>query len=227
MDLIIFGAVAAFLVWRLWSTLGRRTGNEQTRPDPFSSGGEDEASGNVIPLPERNRGDDDIADAPTGSTEDDMEEGVIAIRRVDANFSPSDFLAGARGAFELIVMAFARGEKETLRPMLSDDVFNNFAAAIDDREGAGETLETTLVGVRSAKLTRAELQGRTAFVSVSFVTEQINLVKDADGRILDGDPNAVEEVRDTWTFARNTRSRDPNWTLVATETDTEAEEHSA
>jgi len=114
------------------------------------------------------------------------------------------------------VGAFAAGDAAALKPLLSDEVFENFNGAIKARAKAKETLETTLVGISSAEIVEAELQGRTALVTVKFVSEQINVTKDAEGRIVDGDPATVAAITDIWTFARNTRARDPNWTLVAT-----------
>ena len=116
----------------------------------------------------------------------------------------------------MIVASFADGDAKTLRPLLSNDVFEDFAGAIREREEQNQTLETTLVGIKEAEVEEAELQGRTAFVTLRFVSEQINVIKDSEGRIVEGDPSEVTQITDIWTFARNTRSRDPNWTLVAT-----------
>jgi predicted lipid-binding transport protein (Tim44 family) len=116
----------------------------------------------------------------------------------------------------VIVEAFAKGESGTLRPLLSDEVFAQFDGAIRAREEARQTLTTTLVGIREAEIVDAALEGRTAQVTVRFVSEQINVTRDSEGRVVDGDPSAVATVTDVWTFARNTASRDPNWLLVAT-----------
>ena len=116
----------------------------------------------------------------------------------------------------MIITGFSQGDTKTLRPLLSNDVYEDFAGAIKRREEAKENLETTLVGIKEAEVIEAELQGKTAFVTVKFVTEQVNVTKDAKGEVVDGDPSHVATITDIWTFARNTRSRDPNWTLVAT-----------
>ena len=121
-------------------------------------------------------------------------------------------------AFELIVASFANGDKEALDPLLDGDVFENFIRAVDEREKSELNVETTLVGIKSAELIEAEMQGRDALVTVKFVTDQINVTRDSAGEIVAGDPQRIVELTDIWTFQRNTRSSDPNWSLVATRT---------
>ena len=116
----------------------------------------------------------------------------------------------------MIVGAYAQGDTATLRPLLADEVYENFAAAIKARQQAKQTLETTLVGVKSADIIEARMDNRTAIVTVKFVSDQINVTRDAAGTAVDGDPQQIAAVTDVWSFARNTRSRDPNWLLVAT-----------
>jgi len=219
-DIIIFAAIAVFLGLRLRSVLGRRTGNERQR-DPFKpvAPREDAARDKVVPLPDRLR----PAQAEPGPAASEAPAdagpalpGLDQIRGADPSFSPGGFLAGARAAFEMIVGAYAAGDAATLRPLLSDEVFENFNNAIKARNRAKETLETTLVGITSADIVEAELQGRIALVTVKFVSEQVNVTRDAEGRVVEGDPSTVAKVTDIWTFSRNTRARDPNWTLVAT-----------
>jgi len=216
LDLIFFGLVAVFLVMRLRSVLGRRTGQEQPRPDPFTGPpAKDPATAGRAPgapLP-------DIATKPTigaNGPATPLAAGIARIRSADAGFEESQFIAGARGAFEMIVNAFAAADSAVLRPLLSDEVFANFSRAIDERKRNGQTLSTTLVGIRSAEILEADLQGRNAMVTMKIVSDQINVTRDGGGRTVDGDPTAVVAVTDIWTFSRNTRSRDPNWTLVAT-----------
>lgn len=222
LDIIFFAMIAVFLVMRLRSVLGRRTGHERQR-DPFAGRRAEEAQGDkVVPLPDRNRPmPPDATASPRPSAEADaspLQQGLAQIRAVDHNFDPDAFLQGARGAFEMIVRDYAAGDRDTLRPLLSDEVFQNFSTAIQERADAKETLETVLVGIAKAEIVEAELQGRMAFVTVKFVSEQINVTRDAEGKVVDGDPTHVATVTDIWTFARNPRSRDPNWTLVATST---------
>jgi predicted lipid-binding transport protein (Tim44 family) len=216
-DIVILAMIAAFLVFRLRSVLGKRTGHERPPHNPY--GGREEAAGtsqearddeNVVALPGREPADDIPDDTPAA-------EGLRSIREADSGFSVGEFTEGARMAFEMVVTSFANGDRETLRPLLSDEVYENFAGAIDARENAGETMEMTLVGIREAEVLEASMDGRVAFVTVKFVTEQIEVVRDRAGEVTSGDATKVSTVTDIWTFARNTRSRNPNWTLVATE----------
>jgi len=217
LDIILFAAIAAFLVLRLRSVLGRRSGNEQAQKyDPFRKRGSEEASEDkVIALPERGAPGEQQA-AGTAGDGSPLEQGLTQIKLADRNFEPDSFVNGAKVAFEMIVTAFAAGDTKTLRPLLSNDVFGDFSGAIKARLDNQETLESTLVGITEAEIIEAELQGKTAFVTIKFVSEQINVTRNADGEVVDGDPSGVATVTDIWTFARNTRSRDPNWTLVAT-----------
>ena len=224
LDIVLFAAIAAFFVLRLRGVLGKRTGHEK-RPkyDPFAKPDKDEGEEDkVIPLPDRSRAAkvneaaEEAEEATEAAAETPLAAGLMQIGRVDKAFDEEQFLSGAGTAFEWIINAFAQGETKTLRPLLSNDVYDDFAGAIEEREGAGQTLETTMVGITEAAIIEAELQGRTAFVTIKFVSEQVNVVRDSDGEVVEGDPSHVTKITDIWTFARNTRSRDPDWTLVAT-----------
>lgn len=221
-DIILLAMIAGFVILRLRSVLGRRTGNEQPPKDAFGRRDRraEAVDDKVVELPDR-RADDRPAADPTVQAAPkpaatSLEAGVTQIQVADRNFDPDQFVTGARGAFETIVEAFARGDTGTLRSLLSNEVLEGFKAAIAEREAAGHVLETTVVGIKSAELIEAYMNGRTAFATVSFVSEQINVTRDADGNVVEGDDNRVTDVPDIWTFARNTRSRDPNWTLVET-----------
>lgn len=229
LDIIIFALLAGFLFFQLRRVLGRRTGNEKPpfKPMPMpgaqpgapaSSGGRED---NVIALPPRGA-DAKPAGAPDGLADTSADlgpslaDGLTQIKAADSGFSADGFLTGARAAFEMILEAFARGDAKALRPFLADDVFAKFSAAIEARERAGEVLESTLVGIRSAELVEAQLQGRDAVITVKVVSEQVNVTKKRDGTVVDGDPSEVVLLTDVWTFRRNTRARDPNWALIAT-----------
>lgn len=220
LDLVIFAMIAAFLVFRLRNVLGRRTGNERPpldpnaqrngpRPAPAADNANDE---NVVALPDRVP-DDAFVEQAEGA----LGENLRQIRDADTSFNSEQFVEGARASFEMVVTSFATGDRETLRPLLSDEVYENFAGAIVDRADKGNTMEMTLVGISSSDIIEASMDGRVAFVTIKFVTEQIEVTRDSAGEVIEGDPTGVATVNDIWTFARNTRSRNPNWTLVATE----------
>ncbi len=225
LDIILFAAIAAFFVLRLRGVLGKRGGHRKSnKTDPFGRPSEEPEEDKIISLPDRREtgreteggGEDQERQAAENAASSPQEAALAEIMRLDKSFDTTSFLAGSRGAFEMVIGAFAEGETKTLRPLLSNDVYRDFAGAIEDRERAGQTLETTLVGINSAEIMDAELQGRTAFVTVKFVSEQINVLRDKDGEVVPDEPSQVTKITDVWTFARNTRSRDPNWTLVAT-----------
>ena len=220
-DIIFFAMVAAFIAFRLRSVLGRRTGNERRRTNPILTGGkkaEAQAGDNVVKLPDRHPSTGaeeplfaDIEDA-------DLKQGLTAIRLADPHFDLEGFLEGARAAFGMIIESFASGDKATLRPLLADAVYNSFAGAIDGRETAGEKLTTEIVTMRSAELAEAGMDGPQSRLTVRFVTEQINATRDAEDNVVDGDASEIAEVVDLWTFARDTRTDDPNWQLIETRT---------
>jgi predicted lipid-binding transport protein (Tim44 family) len=214
-DILIFAMIAAFLVYRLRGVLGRRHGEERQRPNPYTPRPGQEGGDNVVTLPDRTRPPADIP-PPTPGEPYSLAAGIAQIQANDPTFDEKGFMQGARQAFEMIVTAFARGDTPTLRPLLSDDVYDNFAAAIRNRQAADETLETQVVSLHDADLIEARMEGRTAFVTIKFVSDQINVTRNAAGAVVDGDPNQPLEVVDIWTFARNTRSRNPNWTLIET-----------
>lgn len=221
-DIILFAMIAGFLVLRLRSVLGRRTGNERPPPDHIGRRPprEAEPDDNVIELPDHTK--DSKEDAPFGpeptaeASSDPVAAGLTQIQLADRAFTPNEFIAGASAAFEMVVEAFAKGDTGALRNLLNDEVLENFASAIEERKSAGRTLETTLVGIKNTDIIDARLDGRVAFITVKFVSDQINVTRDADGKVVEGSPGSVATVTDIWTFARNTRARDPNWTLVET-----------
>ena len=212
-DIILFAMIAVFLALRLRSVLGRRTGNERRRQSMIRQA---ETTGDkVITLPQRGN-----PATPAPATEppaDAVAAGLERIHGADPSFDPEQFLQGARGAFEIIVAAFAAGDKAKLRSLLSDDVYTPFCAAIDERNAARETLETRILALKRHDIVEADLVGQMARITVKLVSDQINVVRAHDGSIVDGDPDHPIEKTDFWTFGRDTRSTDPNWALVATD----------
>jgi predicted lipid-binding transport protein (Tim44 family) len=173
-DIILFAMVAGFLVLRLRSVLGRRTGNERRR-DLFPRRSAPASSDNVATLVEPDKRAARPAD--DGPSADAIAEGLSRVRRADPGFDPSHFIEGARTAFEMIVAAFARGDKAVLRPLLSDEVFQQFAAAIDERVAAEETLETRIVKLEAVDVGEAQLVGPTAQLTLKLVSHQINVTR--------------------------------------------------
>ncbi len=212
LDIILLAMVAGFIALRLRSVLGRRTGHEAPPPPrPLPRDGTPERqreAGVVVPLP--------APAVPAAVLTDPTAAGLARIQDGDAAFRPEEFVAGAKAAYEMIVIAYAKGDKDTLRPLLGDDAYASFAQGIDERQTKGQVQETTLVALRQAEIVRADLKGRLAEVVVRFVAELINTTRDAGGGIVAGNPNAPEEVIDLWTFGRDPHSRDPNWLLMAT-----------
>jgi len=207
-DLILFGMVAAFLVLRLRSVLGRRTGFERPPADQRGAAPVPPGIGQAAPAaaaPARGVPD---ARGPVG-------QALTRIRGADASFDPVTFLAGAESAFRMVVEGFAAGNRPLLRDLLSDDTYAGFEGAITDRESRGEVQRTEIRDIREAAIEGADLRGATAEVTVRFVSDQVNMTTDAAGKPVAG-ADAVTELTDIWTFQRDTRSSDPVWKLVGT-----------
>lgn len=210
-DLILFGMIAAFLVLRLRGILGKRQGFE--RPPEVRPGPDlrlvDDPSGPAPPHPVPTATIRELPDpaSPAGRA-------LTAMQAVDSTFTPARFLDGAEGAFRMIVTAFAAGDRTTLRPLLSDDTYAAFDGAIAGREQAVETQRTEIHDIPSATIEQAEMRGGHASITVAFVSDQVNLTLDSDGKEVAG-TDAVTEIRDTWTFERDLDSPDPTWRLVA------------
>ena len=149
-------------------------------------------------------------------------QGLDAIAAADRSFSPQDFLSGARVAYDMVVHAFAAGDSATLRNLMTPDAFANFDNAIQTRAAAGQTMTTTVVSIEDATVVGAQLVGATAQLSVRFTAKLATVTRDAQGAVVDGSPSAVADHIDLWTFARDVRSRNPNWMLTATESESGA-----
>lgn len=221
--IVLFAVVAMVLAFWLRTMLGRRTGHEQIR-DPFTRkpgaprSGPAGPAGNVAPFPGAGQADKVINGTATPVTEPitAARTGLQKLKAADRSFDEQIFVRGARGAFEIIVNAFAAGDTPALKPLLSDEVYRSFAEAIAQRQAAKETHETTLVTIKSCELVETDLDGTTASATVKVVSDQINVTRAADGTVVDGAPDRIVEKTDFWTFARDIRSRDPNWQLIAT-----------
>jgi predicted lipid-binding transport protein (Tim44 family) len=213
LEIIILAMVAGFIALRLYSVLGRHNGSEQQSDKPFSIR-------DLAPQP---------TDSPVGTPSDSSADIVELqpdpaqdrllgdVMAIDRRFDPQGFVLGANGAYEMIIEAFAKGDRDTLVPLLGDDVGEGFVSAIDAREAAGQTMESKVVDILSTNIIDASVENKVAEIVVRFESEITSALRDSEDRIIDGNPSDVEVIKDVWTFARDTKSRDPNWLLVATE----------
>lgn len=214
--------IAAFLILRLRSVLGRHKEDGLPGQDPFTLDQTPDQrtqtrEDNVIQLPEQKDalGDDEVIEAEK-IPETPLDAELNKIQSASPDFDRQEFLVGARTAFEMIIQAFAEGDTELLDSLLSDEVYNNFLQAIRAREAEKQTLENTLVRIVSGDMIEAYMEDRKSFITVKIVSEQVNITRDEEGAVVDGDDENIAEVTDIWTFCRDTSSRDPNWILVAT-----------
>jgi predicted lipid-binding transport protein (Tim44 family) len=221
---IIFLALAVFIFLRLRSVLGQRTGRERPPYDPYSA--RPSSSDKVVALPGRAPDTVQKQSEPVEPAErwkgvaepgSAIAAGLDAIAREDKSFDAKHFLAGGRAAYEMIVTAYAAGDRRQLKNLLGRDVYDGFEASIREREQRGETVETRFVSIDGADIIGAEMRGRTEQVTVRFVSQLVSVTRDRSGAVIDGNPDKVTDVTDVWTFARDITSRDPNWKLVATE----------
>jgi predicted lipid-binding transport protein (Tim44 family) len=216
--IILIAMVAGVILFRLYSVLGRRTGNEREANDRFQrvGGATDPAkkTDNVVPLPTAQRPSDAAENAS-----DPVKRGLLDIKLADRNFETDHFVGGAKQAYEMIVTDFARGDRDALRKLLSDDVYHAFEHAISDREAKKLKTEFTFVGLKDTRITVATLRNKIADITVSFASLFLSVTRDEAGNVVEGDPKEVREVTDVWTFARDTGANDPNWALVATSGD--------
>ena len=213
-DVIIFAMLAGYLVFQLRRVLGKRTGHQQRRPNAFARKQEEGADNdNVVALPDRTQQDIPEEDAALA----DMElSGQTQLKTLDPSFDPREFVQGAKAAFEWIVAAFARGDRETLQNLLGPSLYQDFESAIQDREEQGETLETTVSSIKSASIEEVRVDGHIATITIEFVSDQVKVVRDSDGTVTEGDPHRIETLTDIWVFSRDIRSRNPNWHLIGT-----------
>lgn len=211
--------IAAFLGLRLYSVLGRRAEHEEESiPQRFDSGKDDAQRPAQPPqyaptAPQRVVEMDGVMPA--------VERGIREIAQADSRFDLPQFLAGAKGAYEMVLEAFWSGDRETLRELCDDDVYEGFVAAIDAREEAGESVDNKLIRIEETRIHSASLDGgrsgRTARIAVLFVADIAAVTRDKDGNVVAGSLDDAIESRDVWTFSRNVASKDPNWLLDETD----------
>lgn len=221
-------AVAVFVLFRLRSVLGTRTGNERPPIDRSRSTPVEkpQADDTVVPIrPGPGQPDLDAerrarkleAEIEQASHGDEaLAQGLKAVAEADPGFTPKFFLDGAKQAYEMIVTAFAQGDRQTLKNLLEKDVFEGFQRAISEREAAGQKVDFTFVGLPKVEISDAEYDRKNIFVTVRFHAEVVSATRSKDGEIVEGNADQVQTIADEWTFARNPKSRDPNWKVVAT-----------
>jgi predicted lipid-binding transport protein (Tim44 family) len=206
-EILLLAMVAGVILFRLYTVLGRRTGHEPP-PEPYRIGGAADPAAEkpaALPVPRS-------ADLPA----DPVARGLMEIKLADRNFDQEHFLSGARHAYELVLNAFSSNDRATLKPLLSNEVYVAFDAAMRGREERGEKVSFTFVGFKDSKIVEATLKGKVADVAIAFTSQFISATMDASDTVIEGDPKSVREVTDIWAFERNVRASDPNWTLVHT-----------
>jgi predicted lipid-binding transport protein (Tim44 family) len=222
--LIVIG-VAIFVLFRLRQVLGTRTGTERTPLQQAQKPANDEKVVPMRPVPTPPVSDGDaerralklnteIELFSHGNAE--VAGGLKAIAEADPTFGPKSFMEGAKQAYEMIVTAFATGDRKTLKNLLEKDVYDGFDRAIADRETAGRKVDFTFVGLPKVEISDADFDKRETRVAVKFNAEVVQATRDKDGTLIEGNADQVQTIADEWTFARNPKSRDPNWKLVAT-----------
>ena len=229
LEILVLAGLAAYLIYRFRSVLGRRTGH-QGHPTGLGRGqARDEAAGrlggaepapedNVVPIAGREQPPQpELPPRRSIKAGTPLAAALVEIKVADPNFTEDQFLQGAATAFGMIVEAFARGDRDTLRNLLAPPVFENFRSAIQAREQAGETLETKINAMQQVDINEAKLEDGLAAITVRFVSEQVNVTRDAEGNPVDGETEEPDTVIDLWTFERDTRSEDPTWYLIATD----------
>jgi predicted lipid-binding transport protein (Tim44 family) len=239
--------VAVIVIFKLRNVLGQRTSDDEERIDRNARAQreaerEQAAREKVVTLPPRRAPDQQTATASAGSAgattaadvatataeaeaklksfangDSSVEHGLMKIFQADPAFDAGHFLTGSKQAYEMLVMAFAEGNRKVLKDLLSREVFEGFSAAITDRESRGEQIDQSFVGINKANIVEAEMKGGTAQLTVKFVSQLISATRDRAGLVIGGDPQKIKEVTDIWTFARDISARSPNWRLIATQ----------
>ncbi len=215
LEIVILAMVAGFLGLRLYAVLGRRAEHEEEQAIPTRFDRPDERVEDAVPLDRRAPARVKVpgrADAALAN-----EAGVRAIAAADPRFDITGFVEGAKGAYAMILEAFWTGDRDTLRELCDDDVYGNFAAAIDAREAAGETLDNRLIRIEDATIRSAQLDGRVARIAVLFVADIAAVTRNAEGTLVAGSLDDAIESRDVWTFMRHLDAPGPDWKLDETD----------
>lgn len=211
-ELLVLAGIAVFLILRLKSVLGTREGFEKTAVEPNETRPVNRNFEVIEGQP-----DPDIVHYVAENSEE--AKALAEMKRTESNFSVAEFVQGARGAYEMILMSFETGELDGIKPFLADDIFQSFVDAVAAREDQGLRIEAEFIGMRETHVVGATFDAQSGFseITLKFVAELTSAVLDQNGKIVEGDPKAIKRQKDTWTFARQMGRDDPNWQLVATD----------
>jgi predicted lipid-binding transport protein (Tim44 family) len=218
-DILILALIAAFIALRLRNTLGKDIGHKPdlTQLRRQLSETPEEAAAKIHPLSEeKTQNDQQEAAAREAIGDPALLAGVDAIAKADPSFSLSGFTEGAKGAFEWVLKAYNAGDTETLKTLLSPPIFEEFSAALEASKASTEKTETTLVAITHAEVAAASLEKAKARITLRIVSEQIEVIRNAEGKIIGGDPSRPAVVEDEWVFERDVKSRNPNWVIMDT-----------
>jgi predicted lipid-binding transport protein (Tim44 family) len=227
---VIFLGIAVVIFLYLRSILGSRTGNERPYNPDTSDQTQSKRDDNVVSMPTHHRENReqapeqpevDIDEQIRKYAEDEtvLSTGLHEIANADKNFDPEQFMQGAERAYEMIITAFSEGDKRTLKKLLAKDVLTGFTAAIEERESQGHSMSTQFIGFDKATMLEAEIENKQSEITVKFKSSLIRTVYGSEGEIIEGDEKEIDKVTDIWTFARAANGRDPNWKLIATESE--------
>jgi predicted lipid-binding transport protein (Tim44 family) len=217
-DIIFFALLAGYVLWRLRAALGRKDDTIPPKSNSFTAAGK--STEKVVGFPGMERHEKPQPQKPTVA-EPEIKDKTLAgtleqIAQKDLSFTPGYFIEGANVAFEMVLEAFNEGDKDTLKRLLSKDIYEDFAESIDKREKQSKQQSTTLVAVSSTDITDVSFIKNVAEITITFVSEQISVTKDKNGKIVGGDPSHVDTITDEWVFQRNIASKNPNWTVIET-----------
>ncbi len=214
-EAVIFATIAAFLGFRLYAVLGKRTGHEQSVGKPAED---------VVGIPSKPEVVEDVRDSAvppriveTVAVEETASIGVRAINAADSSFNPGEFVEGAKSAYRYILESFWRGDEDALKDLVNSDVGEAFAEAIAGRKAAGQVLDNRLVSIERAVISKAGLNGKVATITVRFDADIAAVTRDADGKVVAGSTSDAVPTHDVWTFERTIKSANPNWILVDTD----------
>ncbi len=214
-DIIVLAAIAIFVLLRLRSVLGQKTGLDQ--PMEHLQEMLQQKDDRVVQLKPRDDGEESEADdTPEEDVADDVSDAVASIRKLDSSFRLSQFLEGAKMAFDMVMDAYEDDNHDVLQQLLSKDVYKEFSTAMEARDGADEREFVTLVSVGEAHAASVELKRNKAIIEVTFTSEQIRVMKNKDGEVVGGDASKIIQVEDSWVFTRDVKASDPNWVIVET-----------